>query len=354
MQDVTRGSISWKTWWGTERRFTAPGLTLHCLQNACCWRWHLLLRGLRVENLVHLKDAALSFAQHAEAGLVVGVRGHHHHWLALLVLVLLQHGLHPTQHADVACGPKEQSCRAWMDFRLWKRVSPAHLWAPRAARDTSCAAPPPSCTSPAGLCWLHTSHWWPLRSVPREAGEKTNFSPLGKLWRAAGSDVTFAPVSLRRWLRHRKIRRSSGPGSSDWRSLSSWSVKLEGGRSVASASLQRWKTLSYNNKDGGWTFANAVIHIWIKTVESIRLSNYTLKTLCGCWLTEELVLQVLEVLRWAAGGSSDGFLLPLLQVADLLQQLLPQLANFSLVRRNLEFFFKKTFQCSTLSLRQFH
>lgn len=59
---------------------------------------------MRVEHLVHLEDAVLSFAQHAEAGLVVGVRGHHHR-LALLVLVLLQHRLHATQHANVAWGP---------------------------------------------------------------------------------------------------------------------------------------------------------------------------------------------------------------------------------------------------------
>lgn len=56
---------------------------------------------MRVENLVHLKDATLPFIQHTEAGLVVGVRCHYHR-LALLMMVLLQHRLHAAQYTDVA------------------------------------------------------------------------------------------------------------------------------------------------------------------------------------------------------------------------------------------------------------
>lgn len=64
-------------------------------------KYYLFLCGLRMEDLVQFKDATLSFVQHSERGLVVGVCRHHHR-LALLVLVLLQHRLHTTQHADVA------------------------------------------------------------------------------------------------------------------------------------------------------------------------------------------------------------------------------------------------------------
>lgn len=68
---------------------------------------HLFLRSLRMENLVQFKDAALSFAQHTEWGLVVRIRRHHHR-LALFTLVLLQHWLHSTQHADVPCRQRVQ------------------------------------------------------------------------------------------------------------------------------------------------------------------------------------------------------------------------------------------------------
>lgn len=67
----------------------------------CCSFSHLFLRRLRVEDLVQFKDATLSFVQHSERRLVVGVRRHHHR-LALLMLVLLQHRLHTTQHPDVS------------------------------------------------------------------------------------------------------------------------------------------------------------------------------------------------------------------------------------------------------------
>lgn len=105
MQDVTRGSISWKTWWNTKSGFCTVFPLKYC-STFDIWASHLFLCGLRVENLVHFKDAALSFVQHAEAGLVVGVRCHHH-GLALFVLVLLQHRLHTAQHADVAWTQKE-------------------------------------------------------------------------------------------------------------------------------------------------------------------------------------------------------------------------------------------------------
>lgn len=62
---------------------------------------YLFLCCLRMEDLVQFKDATLSFVQHIERGLIVWVCRHHHR-LALLMLVLLQHRLHATQHPDVA------------------------------------------------------------------------------------------------------------------------------------------------------------------------------------------------------------------------------------------------------------
>lgn len=53
-----------------------------------CHFYYLFLCGLWVEDFVHFKDASLSFAQHRERGLIVGVRRHDHR-VALLVLVLL-------------------------------------------------------------------------------------------------------------------------------------------------------------------------------------------------------------------------------------------------------------------------
>lgn len=48
-------------------------------------------------------------------------------------------------------------------------------------------------------------------------------------------------------------------------------------------------------------------------------------------LTEELILQVLKVVCWAAGSSSHCFLLPLLQMSNFFQQFLPQFGDFSLI-----------------------
>ena len=71
---------------------------------SCSYEIHfhyLFLCGLRVEDLIQFKDTTLSFVKHIEGGLVVRVCRHHHR-LALLMLVLLQHGLHTTQHTNVA------------------------------------------------------------------------------------------------------------------------------------------------------------------------------------------------------------------------------------------------------------
>jgi len=82
-----------------RRRVT--GLVIITYFMHSCTPFHyLFLRGLWVEDLVQLKDATLSFAQHIQGGLVVGVCRHNHR-LALLMLVLFQHGLHATQHTNV-------------------------------------------------------------------------------------------------------------------------------------------------------------------------------------------------------------------------------------------------------------
>lgn len=64
---------------------------------------YLFLCGLWVENLVHFKSTHFSFVQHTERGLVVGICGDHHRLALVMLLILLQHGLHATQYADVAC-----------------------------------------------------------------------------------------------------------------------------------------------------------------------------------------------------------------------------------------------------------
>lgn len=237
MQDVTKGSISWKTWWNTKSGFCTVFPLKYCL-TFDIWASYLFLCGLRVENLVHFKDAALSFAEHAEAGLVIRVRCHHH-GLALFVLVLLQHWFHTAQHPDVAWTQKKKKRSTSQILPdAVKPYSSAYLSVPQAARGTSCAAQPPSCISPEGLCWLQTSRWWLLKSA-RPKRQRRNCEFRWSILPNKGATSLCLPVFLHRWLLPHKIRRSFEPGSSDWRSLSSCSVKLEGELSDASASLKR-------------------------------------------------------------------------------------------------------------------
>lgn len=137
---------------GTKQSVTDVGMT------SCPARVghssYLFLCGLRVENLVHFKNTRLSFIEHTEWGLVVGICGHHHRLALVLLLVLLQHRLHAAQHPDVACKHRNR----FITFPpLWGLYFSADLWVPPAARGTSCAAQPLSCISQEDLCWLRTS-----------------------------------------------------------------------------------------------------------------------------------------------------------------------------------------------------